>query len=270
MPTRETSEMQPYKEVRGLTRGLDVLRALNRLPGGIGSTSELARMCGLDRTTTKRLLETLRQHGLVRPGDREGQYNLTFEVRSLSEGFEDEAWVSKVATPTMQAAARKLMWPCDLATAEAGFMVVRESTHRWSALSQHRAMIGERLPMLVTAIGRAYLSACEEVEREGLLELLRGRTDWVGEQARDQAVVDRLLHETRQRGYSLNEGEWLRESDFGAIAVPVFAGPRLLAALNMVFPKSAIGPNDLRERFVPALQALAETIGRGSRRWVEG
>ena len=49
----------PYKEVRGLARGLQVLKAMNRLPGGIGSTTELARACMLDPTTTKRLLETL-------------------------------------------------------------------------------------------------------------------------------------------------------------------------------------------------------------------
>lgn len=269
MHSREPSESRSYKEVRGLTRGLDVLRALNRLPGGIGSTSELARLCELDRTTTKRLLETLRQSGLVRPGDRDGQYNLTFEVRSLCEGFEDEAWVVKVATPTMQAAARELMWPCDLATAEAGFMVVRESTHRWSALSQHRAMIGERLPLLATAIGRAYLSACGEVERDGLLELLRMRADWIGEQARDAPKVTRMIRATLRRGYSINEGEWRREADFGAIAVPVFAGPRLLAALNMVFPKGVISPQELRRRYLPLLQRLAAEIGRGSRAWIE-
>lgn len=269
MRATEAAEPQPYKEVRGLVRGLELLRAMNRLPGGIASTSELARLCELDRTTTKRLLETLRQLGLVRQGDRDGQYNLTFEVRSLSEGFEDEAWVVKVATPAMQTAARELMWPCDLGTAEAGFMVVRESTHRWSALSQHRAMIGERLPLLATAIGRAYLSACGEVEREGLLELLRVRSDWIGEQARDKRRVAALLAATRRRGFSLNEGEWIREAGFAAIAVPVFAGPRLLAALNMVFPKGAIAPAELRRRYLPALQRLAGSIGEGSRVWVE-
>ncbi|WP_119157065.1 DNA-binding transcriptional regulator [Caldimonas tepidiphila] len=259
----------PYKEVRGLARGLTLLKALNRLPGGISSTSELARACGLDRTTTKRLLETLRAQGFVRQGEREGQYYLTFEVRRLSEGFEDEAWVARIASPAMQAAVRELVWPCDLATAEAGFMVVRESTHRWSALSQHRAMIGERLPLLQTAIGRAYLAWADEAEREALLELLRRRDDRLGELARDAAFVRRLLRQTRTRGYAVNEGEWIREADFAAVAVPVHAGERLLAALNLVFPKAAVSDRELRQRFVPALQRLADTIGRGSRAWVE-
>jgi IclR family mhp operon transcriptional activator len=258
-----------YKEVRGLSRGLDVLRALNRLPGGIGATTELARACGLDRTTTKRLLETLRAQGFVRQGEREGQYYLTFEVRRLSEGFEDEAWIAQVATPAMQASVRNLVWPCDLATAEAGFMVVRESTHRWSALSQHRAMIGERLPLLVTAAGRAYLAACGDVEREGLVELLMRRDDRWGELARDSGFVERVIAETRQRGYAYNDGEWSREASFAAVAVPLFSGSRLLAALNMVFPKAAVSTRDLEARFVPALTKLARAIGNASRALVE-
>ena len=268
-PAPAPATTQLYKQVRGLTRGLEVLKALNRQPGGIASTTELARACALDRTTTKRLLETLRLQGFVRQGERDGQYYLTFEVRRLSEGFEDEAWVSQVASPLMQASVRELVWPCDLSTAEAGFMVVRESTHRWSVLSQHRAMIGEKLPLLVTAAGRAYLAACDEVERESLLDLLRGRTDSWGELARDRAAVAEMLRDTQQRGYAYNDGEWIREADFAAIAWPVFAGARLLAAVNMVFPKSAVSAHDLATRFVPALQRLAQSIGKASREWVE-
>ena len=258
-----------YKEVRGLARGLDLLAALNRAPGGMDSTTALARRCGLDRTTTKRLLETLRHQGFVRTGDRDGQYCLTFEVRRLSEGYEDEAWIARVASPQMQAAVRELVWPCDLATVDAGFMVVRESTHRWSALSQHRAMIGERLPLLVTALGRAYLAWCDEAEREALLELLAGREDWIGEAARDPAAVARLVAQTRAQGHAVNDGEWIREAEFGAVAVPVHAGDRLLGALNLVFPKSAVPREDLEQRFVPALRRLADSIGKASRALVE-
>src|SRR5688572_17124311 len=64
MRTEAKSTAHQYKEVRGLARGLDVLKALNRVPGGIASTTELAKACALDRTTTKRLLETLRTQGL--------------------------------------------------------------------------------------------------------------------------------------------------------------------------------------------------------------
>jgi IclR family mhp operon transcriptional activator len=144
-------------------------------------------------------------------------------------------------------------------------MVVRESTHRWSALSQHRTMIGEKMPLLVTAVGRAYLAACDDAEREALLELLRRRDDDWGELARDKRHVRRVIEQTRKRGHAVNEGEWVREADFAAVAVPVFSGERLLAALNMVFPKAAVSNRDLAQRFVPALQRLASAIGEGCR-----
>lgn len=88
-------------------------------------------------------METLRAEGFVRRGEKDGQYYLTFAVRSLSEGLVDDAWVEQVALPLMRAAVPELLWPCDLGTVEGGFMVVRESTHRFSRLSQHRGMIGE-------------------------------------------------------------------------------------------------------------------------------
>lgn len=270
MQTRsKTTPSRQYKEVRGLSRGLGVLKALNAQPGGIASTTELARQCALDRTTTKRLLETLRLEGFVRQGEREGQYYLTFEVQRLAEGFEDETWVGKVATPLMTAAVRELVWPCDIGTAEAGFMVVRESTHRLSPLSQHRAMIGERLPMLLTAMGRAYLAACGDTEREATLEVLRQREDKLGDLARDKAQVRRLLNATTKRGYAYNDGEWQRQAEFAAIGVPVRAGERLLASLNLIFPKASVSRKDLEERFVPALSRLAASIGSGSRNWIE-
>jgi IclR family mhp operon transcriptional activator len=257
-----------YKDVRSLVRGLDVLKALNAAPGGIAGITELAEACGLHRTTVKRVLETLRTEGFVRRGEKEGQYYLTFEVRRLSEGFEEDDWISQVATPLMRESVRELLWPCDLCTAESGFMVVRETTHRWSVLSQHRAMIGEKMPLFVTALGRAYLAACSDTQRDALLALLTQRSDWIGDMARDREAVDAVIAETRERGYGFNNGEWIRESHFAAIAVPVLSGGGLLAALNMIFPKAAVSQEELEQRFLPALRRLAQRIGKGAESWL--
>lgn len=258
-----------YKEVRGLSRGIELLKALNAAPGGISTTTDLGKACGMHRTTVKRLLETLRAAGLVRHGERDGQYYLTFEVRRLSEGFADEAWVARVATPLMHASVKDLLWPCDIATIEGGFMVVRESTHRWSTLSQHHARLGQKLPLFITAVGRAYLAACSDGELEALLRLLGDRDDAVGDMARDRRRINRVIRETRLRGYAVNEGEWVLEPQFAAIAVPVLSGERLLAAINMIFPKDAVSAQDLKSRFSVRLRSLAEAIGKGSLAWIE-
>lgn len=258
-----------YKDVRSLARGLAVLRALNRASGGMASTTELAQACDVHRTTVKRLLETMRAEGLVRRGEKDGQYYLTFEVRSLSEGFEDEAWVEQVAMPMMRAAVPELLWPCDLGMVEGGFMVVRESTHRFSRLSQHRGMIGEKLPIFVTAIGRAYLSACSEDAREALLSMLAQRDDAIGAMARDRAAVQALVDETTARGHAVNAGEWAREAPFAAVAVPLHSGTQLLGAINLVFPKSAVSDADVQRRYLPRLQQLAQRIGKDAQPWLD-
>ncbi|WP_313295533.1 DNA-binding transcriptional regulator [Diaphorobacter sp.] len=259
-----------YKEVRSLSRGLAVLQALNRAPGGIATTTALAQTCGIHRTTVKRLLETLRADGFVRRGEREGQYYLTFAVRSLSEGFVHDDWVEQVALPQMRAAVPDLLWPCDLGELEGGFLVVRESTHRYSLLSQHRGMIGEKLPLFFTALGRAYLAACSVKEREGLLALLAQRDDVVGAMARDHAAVEQLIAQTRQRGYAVNDGDWAREAPYAAIAVALKSHRKLIGGINLIFPRSAVSKDELETRYLPRLKRLAQRIGRDSYPWFQG
>lgn len=254
-----------YKPVRGLARGLAVLEALNRSQGGFAGVTELARQCGMHRTTVKRLLETLVESGYVRYESDSGHYWLTDAVRQLSDGRIEVPWVAQVAVPLMHKSVTELVWPCDLATPEAGFMAIRASTHGLSTLSQHRAMVGQRLPMLVTAAGRAYLAACPLTERKAHLSILQARADAWGELSRDRGYVDRVVRQTRTRGYGLNQGEWMREPDFAAVAVTVKAGERLLGAINLVFPKSAMSLAELDRRFLPALRRLAAAMGRRSR-----
>lgn len=250
-----------YKEVRGLSRGLALLRALSAMPGGRGSITALASVTGLHRTTVKRLLETLRAERVVEQGPAGGGYALTFEVRRLSEGYDPSDWIDRIAMPLMFERLPQLLWPSDIATPDSGCMVVRESTHRGSSLSQHRAMIGTRLPMPLTALGRAYLAWCPDDEREALLALLAARDDEAGRAARDRRALARTLAATRRRGHAINEGEWLMQADFGAVALPVMVDGRPVAAINLVLPKTAMRRPDLAGRLVPALRRLAVDIG---------
>jgi hypothetical protein len=93
-------------------------------------------------------------------------------VRELSEGFTDDEWISAVATPVLGELLRTVVWPSDLTTVDGTAMIIRETTHRFSRLSFHRAMVGRRMPLLYSASGRAYLAFCPEEERAQLLQLL--------------------------------------------------------------------------------------------------
>lgn len=265
-----TDQACAYKEVRGLTRGLAVLRALNIQPGGIGTVAGLARATGIHRTTVKRLLETLRTEGLVDQKDEGASYCLGFEVRRLSEGYVAAEWIDQIAAPAMREHLRALSWPSDLATPDGGFMIVRESTHRASLLSQHRATIGIRIPMLVSSLGRAWLSWCAEEEREATLALLRERTDASGDLARDTDYVRKAIRETRKRGYAINRSEWTSEPGVLAIGFPILVGHHAIGAVNLVLQRTLVTEREIAVRYAPLLRNLAQAISSGVTRSTRG
>jgi IclR family mhp operon transcriptional activator len=271
MKTPKTiDEANTYREVRGLTRGLTVLRGLNELPGGIGTVTELARITGIHRTTVKRLLETLRSEGLVHHKDDGASYCLGFEVRRLSEGYVAADWIDQIAAPAMRMHLRALSWPSDLATPDGAFMIVRESTHRASLLSQHRATIGIRIPMLVSSLGRAWLGWCTEEEHESTLRLLRQRTDLAGDLARDKVYVRRILRETRSRGYAVNRGEWSAEPNVVSIGYPIKDANHAIGAINLVLQRNLASDAEIENRYAPLLLKLADEISTGLASFARG
>ena len=270
MASSESAEQKSkYYRIQGLTRGLAILCALNELPGGAGSILQIARLTSLHRTTAKRILETLRTCGFVRHVPGSNHYSLTFRVRKLSGGFHDEEWISEGAMPLMRELTSKVLWPSDIVTLEGDELIIRESTHPFSPLSFHRSMVGERLPLLETAAGRAYLAFCPEREREALLDLLRTRSDRQGERARNIRAVKVMLEETRRRGYAVNRGDRANQERFGAIAVPIMRGRRVFACLNIIFSRRVIQPEQAAERYLYALRSTAVRIARVGRRTSE-
>ena len=249
-----------YKEVRGLARGLSVLRALNVLSGQEIDVAAIAGVTGLHRTTVRRLLGTLMAGGYVRRSDSDDSFRLARDVRSLSEGFKDEDWIAEVGAKVLAELLVEVVWPSDITTPDGDAMVVRETTHRFSRLSFHRAMVGVRLPMLLTASGRAYLAFCPDTERQHILRLA-GSGDVVPEAAAvSLRQVSAMLRRTRQAGFATNEREWAQQRNVAAIAVPVFLDGRIMGCMNMIYHADAMSLDEAIRRYVVPLKAASGRI----------
>lgn len=249
-----------YRNVQGLSRGLSILRAISLSANGWASIAELSAITGLHRTTVRRMLETLQAEGYVRRSASDDSYRLNQKVRQLSDGFTDDEWISEVANPILGELLQKVVWPSDLSTLDGDCMLVRETTHRFSPLSFHRAMIRQRMPILFTAAGRAYLAYCSEEERRQILQLLVAGNDEQASFARNRVLVGQMLEKVRRQGYATNEGEWSQQSKIAAIALPVRHKEHVLAAINIVFLKKAVSVAEAGERLLPHLRAAVEKI----------
>lgn len=251
-----------YKTVRGLTRGLHLLNALNRVDGG-ASVAQLAELTGLHRTTVRRLLETLQDEGYVLRSGSDDSFRLSLKVRELSEGFRDEQWIATLAAPLLAELLQEAIWPTDLCTLDVDAMVVRESTHRFSRLSFHRSIVGKRLPLLSTATGRAYLAFCPDEERERLVEILASKNDERAELARDRTFIERLVRHTREKGYGENYGHWREERKIASIALPIVQGPRVMGCLNLIYVVGAMTIEAAASRYLPGMRRVVERLEQG-------
>ncbi|MBT8421972.1 MAG: helix-turn-helix domain-containing protein [Gammaproteobacteria bacterium] len=230
---------------------------LNRHNGA--TVSEVAGEIDLPRTTTYRILETLCVAGYAYRATSDERYRLTIMVRGLSDGFDDEAWITLVAREYMYDLCQELVWPCAIATLSGNSMLVRQTTDHRSPLAVEKRGPGFRVSILGSAAGLCYLAFCPKEQRDTLLDMLSRSKDEEDAPARNRKKIYETLVENRKRGFAV----WHRKrrvSDETSIAVPIIAEERLLAALTMRFSSTAVTETDAIDRFVPRLQQTARDI----------
>jgi len=249
--------MSSTRPIRALLRGLEVLHVLNRHNGA--TVSEVAGEIDLPRTTTYRILETLCVAGYAYRAASDERYRLTIMVRGLSDGFDDEAWITLIAREYMYDLCQELVWPCAIATLSGNTMLVRQTTDHRSPLAVEKRGPGFRVPILGSAAGMCYMAFCPKEQRDTLLDMLSRSKEEANAAARNRKKIYETLVENRKRGFA----SWKRKrriADETSLAVPIIVEDRLLASLSMRFASTAVSEAEAIERFVPRLQQSAKDI----------
>jgi IclR family transcriptional regulator, mhp operon transcriptional activator len=249
--------MDSTRPIRALIRGLEALAVLNRRNGA--TVSEVTSEIKLPRTTTYRILETLSQAGYVFRDPADDRYRLTLMVRSLAEGFDDEAWITQIGRPCINDLCREIVWPVTLLSPSGTSMMIRDTTDHASPLAVERYNAGFRLPLLMSASGRVYLAFCQAEHRDALLDILSRSTREEDKLARSRPEVEKILEETREQGYATSI-RTRRVSEEVAMSVPVLIGDRVLATIAVRFSASAVPLRLAVERFIPKLLETANII----------
>lgn len=245
-----------YPHVRALERGLALLAALNS--AGRSDPSSLAQITGIDRTTTYRLLHTLESSGYVAKSPSDGQFVLTPAVRDLSEGLTETDRTARVVCEELFALLPQVMWPTDFATFDSGWMVIRETTHRFSPYSVHRAMVGRRRALLDTAMGRAQLSGVGEARRQEMLDIALRHGTIPGDKAMLADRLAALLADFAERGYAWAVGG--ADPRISAIALPLQGASHVIGSISLLFFTTAMSVETAAARFLPQMQASVARV----------
>lgn len=230
-----------------------MLQAMNSNPRA--SVTELARSIDVPRSTAYRLLDTLVGLGFVSLSAT-GGYSLSAQVRTLSDGFIDEAWLGP-AWEELVRLGEQLVWPVSLFTCEAATMVIRRTTHELSTMSIDYGMSGRRLPITETAAGRCYLAFCPEGERRLILDMPAAYIGGQGTRLERMAMEEKL-ESVRARGFDTRLGGLVAKT--GSVAVPVIINDKVLCCTSVIFIASALSLDRAVAEFELPMKAFADRL----------
>lgn len=160
--------------IRSLERGLEILRAFR--PGSeLLGNGEIAERTGLSKSTVSRLTQTLVGAGMLQLDPRRRAYRLAPAVLSLAHAMRTGSRVLQVAAPAMRALAEAERLNVGLAAPDRDEMVYLESIRYNRRVALRNVVSGQRVPMELTSLGRAYLATTGDARRKVLLRTFRRR-----------------------------------------------------------------------------------------------
>jgi DNA-binding IclR family transcriptional regulator len=231
---------------------MEILRAFRPGSEFLGN-GELAERTGLSRSTVSRLAQTLVGTGFLQRDAPSRTYRLGVPVLSLGHAMRAGSSVLAAAKPLMLAAAIEKQINVGLAAADRDEMVYLESI-RYSRRAALRSVVsGQRVPMELTSLGRAWLAAAPKAEREALMRVFRQRrrTHWI----ELRKAIEEGIAGVRQHGYCM--ASW--QPEVVALAAPIAIEGDQVLVLNMSMT-TAESPALVERRLKGALIELAENI----------
>jgi IclR family mhp operon transcriptional activator len=137
-------------------------------------------------------------------------------------------------------------------------MRIRATTLQDSPFAIDRERINRRVPLLASALGRAYLAYCSETERQSIIALLRNSQRPFDRPAGDRGYLTSLVRSVRRAGYAVTPP--IANDPIAGLAVPVSRGSRVFACLIMRYPRRAMTEAEAVQRYLLPLQQAARAI----------
>lgn len=185
------------------------------------TNKELVRRTGLSKATISRLTYTLVLKGLLTYDGDGRRYRLGAGVLSLGYPMLADMTLRQIARPFMQQLAYESGGSVSLGTYHRGYMIYVE-TCRGHDVTAFRPDIGVRLPVLVSAMGKAWLAQVDEFRFDDILaELKRAHAredDSPANAGRVSSAWAAARQEYAQNGYCVSRGDWL--ADVHAVGAP--------------------------------------------------
>lgn len=249
--------------VTALARGLSVLACFRSGEKMLGNL-DIARRCKLPKSTVSRLTYTLTKLGYLVYVEETGKYRLGTSTLALGSAMLARLDVRTLARPLMQELADYSGAMVAIASRDRLSMIYISSARSTAALTLSLD-VGSRIQIATSAIGRAYLCAVSDRERNDIMEQVKelDEVSWPG----IRHGIEKAMRDYADLGVVCSFGDW--QADVNAIAVPVNPGGGLPPmAINCGGPAYTLSKefllNDVRPRLLTLVRQLEISLGMRS------
>jgi IclR family pca regulon transcriptional regulator len=234
--------------LQGLERGLAVIQAFSHDAPAM-TLSEVARRTDISRATARRILLTLESLGFVRCEGRD--FSLSPRVLSLGWSYLSSLSRWEIARPFMEDLSAQAQETCSATTLDLPdiVFVARVPSRRILMMSLG---VGSRLPAYATAMGRVLLAGLPD-EQVGAHLATTDLAPLTHRTVTDPARLRAIVAGVREQGFCLVDEEL--ELGLRSLSVPIPG-----AALNLCAATARVTPEQMQERFLPAMLATAADI----------
>lgn len=240
--------------VTALGRGFAILQAFTPGDAMLGNR-EIAQRTGLPKPTVSRLTYTLMRLGYLTYLPRLAKYQLGLGAVALGQLALANLSIRQVARPEMQRLAAGMDASVSLGGRDRLSMIYIEHCPPSSAVALQLG-VGSRIPLAVTAMGRAYYAVASPEERAELDAKLAERhgADWPALQTGLEEAVDRHA----AFGFATSIGEWNSEVHAAAAAFALPDGT--IVSLNCGAPGFKMSRERVLQEAGPAVAATAKRV----------
>ncbi|MCC2613651.1 IclR family transcriptional regulator [Neorhizobium sp. Rsf11] len=240
--------------VSGFARGLKVIEAFGETTPKL-SISDVAKATGLDRATARRCLLTLAELGYA---DYDGKFfALTPRILRLGHAYLSATPLPHIVQPFLDKLSEEVQQSASASVLD-GTEVVYIARASQKRVMSINLMPGSRLPAYCASMGRVLLAALPEEEARALLR----QTALKAFTPRTKTDPARLMEElirVRAQGFAVIDQEL--ELGLCSIAVPLENDRgRVVAALNIGAPAASVPAEQMAERYLEPLKAVARAL----------
>jgi IclR family mhp operon transcriptional activator len=269
-----TANLPPrgVKTIEALRKGLRVLGAIEA--ASAATFTELQGLTGWPKASLARVLKTLQEEHWIRRSEDTGRYVLSRVSAAHPERADWMDRLSDLAAGPREALQARVPWPTDLGVRDGTAMLSIDGPYARNSLSANFRVLGGRPPMLRSSLGRCYLAFCPDEERQEILAALRKSRLPADREGSRPAEVQRMVEQARRQGYATRSAVHTSANSperFGALAVPIFARGRVVAALCVVWIPAVVTESTIvRDHLADLQRAAAEIGGKMSRHPAHG